>query len=253
MEATTPNQPNSTGRLLLASASAGVIATALTHPLDTWAVHRMLNRPVELKLSVLYRGVGPACLQSAAMYGAMLGSFGYCREHLGWSMLISAMVSAVPESLVKGPLETLKNVRQIGGVGSVPLRLMARGTLGMLAREIPGNVAYFGSYELVRGTPKEVEVWKNDEGRRAEEAVHTMSIASLSRSPFIAGVAAATAFTALVYPIDAMRAQMIVNNVPLTPAGLATLRPTYRGALPYLTRVVFLTGFLFSTFEYMRG
>ena len=75
---------------------------------------------------------------------------------------------------------------------------------------------------------------------------------TLMHHPFVAGIAAASAFTALVFPIDAMRAQMVVENIPLTKAGLLKLRPTYQGVLPYWTRVVFLTGSLFSTYEYMK-
>ena len=75
---------------------------------------------------------------------------------------------------------------------------------------------------------------------------------TLMHHPFVAGIAAASAFTALVFPIDAMRAQLVVENIPLTKAGLLKLQPTYQGVLPYWTRVVFLTGSLFSTYEYMK-
>merc|ERR1712166_1067322 len=149
VEGSPPTTTSSPGRLLVASAGAGVVATAISHPLDTWAIHRMVGKPLHLSPANLYRGIGPACLQAVAIYGAMLGSFAVMREHLGYSMVVSAMVAAVPEGLVKGPLEALKNLRQTKT--PVSGRVLAVGTVGMLCRELPGNVAYFGAYEAVRG------------------------------------------------------------------------------------------------------
>ena len=204
-----------------ASGAAGIFATVLTHPLDTFVVHRQTGRRLgSWSLPVLYRGVGPATAQAAVIYGAMIGTYEWFRQKKQFSIPAAAALSAVPESLVKGPLECLKNLKQTGrrlpGTAAGRLRLLCLATLAMCAREVPGNVAYFGSYELAR---------------------------ERNFGPLASGATAGAAFTALVYPIDAIRTQVI--------SGCARLKPTYAGCLPYLVRAVTITSVLFASYEYV--
>ncbi len=211
--------------LLIGSASvAGVFATVLTHPLDTWAVHRqtgkMLPRPWRMRY--LFKGVGPAVGQATLIYGAMLGTYEMMRQDFGFSITLAAAASAIPESLVKGPLEAIKNLTQCGlslprtiGGGA---RLFTIGFVGMCAREIPGNIAYFYTYEKMRANER--------------------------FAPFVSGVGAATAFTVVAFPLDALRSQAVTKS---------KLRYTWHGVGPYWIRGIFVTGSLFAAYEHLIG
>ena len=216
--------------IFAASSAAGVTATVATHPLDTIVVHKQTGRALPAGIwrqpRVLYRGLGPACLQAVAIYGAMLGTYEIARQKYHLGVVAAAAVSAVPEALVKGPLETVKNLRQTKIAhprGGLALTL-ARGTAAMMAREIPGNIAYFWAYEAVRG-----------DGRPQH--------APWYRRPLAAGCAAGTAFALAVYPIDSARTQIVTGR------RLRDVRPTYRGFLPYLCRATSLTAVLFWAYE----
>jgi len=95
------------------AALAGVLATAVTHPLDTAAVFRQTGRALPVSIGLYYRGPGPACIQGALIYGAILGGYEVLRG-IGWNLIPAAAASALPESLVRGPLDALKNLRQTG-------------------------------------------------------------------------------------------------------------------------------------------
>ena len=204
------------------AALAGVFAVACTHPVDTWVVHRQTSRTLELRPSILYRGLYPALGQAALIYGVMLGTYEHLSSTYGCSPAVAGALSAIPESIIKGPLEGIKNNKQTNRP-ALPAGFAARldflfwSTSGMLLREIPGNVAYFCTYEYCR---KKHEL-----------------------SPFVSGAAAATAFTALVYPLDALRAQKITGKVPMF---------TLKGVVPYWIRGMLVTGILFATYEKLK-
>ena len=156
----------------------------------------------------------------------MLGTYEIAREHFGLGVAAAALASAVPESMVKGPLETLKNLSQTAvRPVSLPATLF-RGTAAMLLREVPGNVAYFWTYERIRGEGRHASHW--------------------TRSPLLAGVGAGAAFALAVYPIDSIRAQVV------TGCQWRDVRPSYRGFGPYIVRAMAITGALFGTYERVR-
>ena len=64
-------------------------------------------------MTQLYRGIGPACLQATMIYGAMLGTYEIARQDFGLSVYTAAATAAIPESMVKGPMEAIKNRSQI--------------------------------------------------------------------------------------------------------------------------------------------
>jgi len=203
---------------LIVSGAAGVVATVITHPLDTWTVHLQTGRPIKLRPSVLYRGLTPACLQASIIYTAFLGSYDYVRRELDCSVLLAASASAVPESLVKGPLETLKNLHQTKQAfpptmaGSAQLAL--KGTMALLCRELPGNMAYFTSYD-----------WMRRHGYNA----------------FLGGAVAGACFTFASYPIETMRTQLVTGK---------KIRPTIRGIGPFTTRAMVVTAVLLQTYDW---
>ena len=166
---------------------AGVVATFMTHPLDTYVVHKMTDRPIDVRLKNLYRGVVPACGQAVLIYGAMLGTYEVARD-CGFGIVVASTLAAFPESAVKGPLEAVKNRKQTSKPWPKNVfgrfRILGLGTFGMLCREVPGNIAYFTAYETARR-----ENCSPLQGRSRRE---------VSR--------------AVAYPIDAMRTQFVTGR-----------------------------------------
>lgn len=199
------------------SAFSGVVAAAVTHPLNTLGVHKQTGRKIQCRPSLLYRGLGPACLQASLVYSIFLGSYDCAHGQLGCSVTVAAVASAVAESAVNGPLETLKNLRQTGQ--KLPLLVSARasillkGSLGLLCREIPGNEVYFCSYE-----------WTRFKGLNA----------------LLGGVVAGACFTAVTFPLDSMRVQLVTGR---------PVWPTFRGFGPLLLEATVETAVLFSVYE----
>ena len=97
-------------------------------------------------------------------------------------------------------------------------RNLVQGALGTLCREVPGNIAYFHTYDAVR---------------------------SRGGGPFLAGLATGAAYSVICAPIESVRAQLVT--------GVRPLRPTYRGTLPYFTRCITVTGFLQLFYELFLG
>lgn len=203
---------------LIVSGAAGVVATVITHPLDTWTVHLQTGRQIELRPRVLYRGLTPACLQASIIYTAFLGSYDYVRRELDCSVLLAASASALPESLVKGPLETLKNLHQTKRALPKTLKgraqLALKGTMALVCRELPGNMAYFTSYD-----------WVRQQGYNA----------------FLGGAVAGACFTFASYPIETMRSQLVTGK---------KIRPTMRGIGPFITRAMVVTAVLLQTYDW---
>ena len=204
------------------AAAAGVVAVAVTHPLDTWAVHRQTNRTLpSLSPRVLYRGIVPATLQAGIIYGVMIGTYEHLRSEKGVSVAAAAALSAVPESMVKGPLESLKNLKQTTRMtpklfSVKALQLLGIGFGACLAREVPGNVAYFWCYE---------------EARRS------------NLNPALSGALAATGFTLCSYPLEVFRAQIVTQS---------PMQVTMQGIGPYLLQGIAVTACLFTSYEFFN-
>ena len=217
----TPTAGGGAATSAMYAAAAGVVAVAVTHPLDTWVVYQQTGRrlpSVRASPGVLFRGLPPALVQASIIYGAMLGSYEWLRGEHGVSVVAAAALSAIPESMVKGPLEAVKNMRQtqqcLPRLPSVAaLRLAGVGFAACLARELPGNIAYFYSYEEAR--------------RRGWGTV-------------VAGAAAATGFALCSYPFEVLRAQLVTG---------AKREWTLRGMGPYLLRGIAVTSCLFTAYE----
>jgi hypothetical protein len=252
-------------------AAAGIFATILTHPLDTATVLRQTKQQGQLVgwrkgsfkegAQLFYRGLGPALFQASLIYGVMFGVYETLRTPSrndtdggssggsggdrgrcgwGWGLIPTAMAVALPEAAVKGPLESLKNLRQTKSVhlprGTPVIRsllaspaltgILLKGTALMVAREIPGNLAYFGGFEAVRGAPPR------------QPAPLCTQLAG--------GAAAATCFTICLFPVDSFRAQ-VVTGIPWKMA-----RPSYRGVGFYWCRAVAFTSILFAGWETAR-
>jgi hypothetical protein len=196
------------GHAFVCSAIAGVLSTAIAHPFDTIAVYMSTNRPLPHSCSSLYRGLGPAIFQGAVIYGALLGGYETLLS-LGLPMLIASALSAVPESLLRGPFEAIKNLQQTEHVPDGGWKGRARtiliGTLGTLGREVPGNIVYWHTQSYVR---------------------------SHGGASWLAGAITGVTYTLAVYPIESMRTQMVT--------GVKKMRPNYRGLGSYFIRAVLM-------------
>lgn len=202
------------------AAVAGVLAMAITHPLDTWSVFRQTGRPLPKNPLAFFRGLGPAALQGAFIYSVMLGGYEALRGW-GWSLPAAAAACSVPESLFRGPLEAIKNLRQTSYSPGGPLKVAATiavGTLGTLAREIPGNITYFTTYEFAQ---------------------------SRGAGAALAGAVTGAAYTVVCYPIETVRTQVVT--------GVKSPWPTFRGVGPYLGRSVLITVCVQQFYELLLG
>jgi hypothetical protein len=199
----------------VASAVAGSVSVAALHPLDTIVVHLQSGKgaPLLYRPAVLYRGATYAMLNGAACNSTMFGAYETIRA-AGIGNNAAAALAGVPESLVKGPLLAMQNLKQIGVQPMLLSLPVLKGTGAMMLREVPGNVIFFGTYRYLTGP----EPWQQG----------------------LAGAAAAAAFTAAVYPLDAIRVQIVTSS---------PLRWTYDGALLYGLRVSLLSGILFAAYE----
>lgn len=207
-------------RTVACASAAGTLATLLTHPLDTWAVAMQTGRTLPANPAAYLRGIGPAAVQGAAVYGCMLGGFEALLAS-GLSLTAAAALAAFPEAAFRGPLEAIKNLKQTGQAmpkGAKALgALLATGTAGTLAREVPGNIAYFTTQDAAR---------------------------SAGCGPWVAGLLMGATYTASVYPLESVRAQVVCG------AALVDARPTMKGCGPFAARACLLTGFV--TFFYDR-
>jgi len=207
-------------RDLVNSAAAGVGATIVTHPFDTWAMHRQTGRQLPTRPMAFFRGLGPACLQAAAIYGVLIGGFELMHSSWGWSVFAASAASALPESVVRGPLEAMKSIQQAGVTGMGRQQYISaffKGTLGTLMREVPGNTTYFCTYMWVR---------------------------SKDAHPWVAGALTGAVYTIVGQPIESMRAQIVTG---------AKVQPTLRGIGPYMVRNILVVAFTQLFYEGFAG
>ena len=89
-----------------------------------------------------------------------------------------------------------------------------KGTVAMLAREIPGNLVYFGIYRKCTG--------------------------ETLKERLLAGAFAGAGFSVVVYPLDALRSQVVTS---------AKIQLSYKGVGWYVIRVSSLTSVFFAGYE----
>jgi hypothetical protein len=164
------------------AAAAAACATAVTHPLDTLITQAQAG--VQWTPRALYRGFALACAGNALSYGLLIGIYSSWRES-GHDLATAAAASACAESVLRGPFDALKVLRQIG-VETGKARAVVKGTLATLARELPGNVVYFSTYETLRGPTF------------LEQA--------------FAGFAAGAAIAAVGFPLDTLRVRWVARQ-----------------------------------------
>jgi hypothetical protein len=194
--------------LFAGSALAGGIATFCTHPLDTMLVRRQCGQAGGLLAAGLWRGVVPATAGGFLFFGQMQFTYGLL-VGAGLGPAAAGAASGLGEALLRGPIESIKNLRQTGCViaNSGLSRLLVKGTAAMACREIPGNAVYFAAFATA------MEAQKRGPDTFAGNA--------------IAGACAGTAWALLLHPVDALRVQYVTDK---------PLQLTYRGIGPAIVR-----------------
>ena len=154
------------------------------------------------------------------MYGLLLGTYESFRAD-GWSLPLASVISTLPESIVRGPLEAIKNMQQTlrKPSGTELAMVLLKGTVGTWVRETPGNLVYFSSFDYFR---KYTDV-----------------------STLTAGAATGALLAAAVYPIEAMRTQYVT--------GIRPIRPTFRGGLPYMGRSITMVAGTMVAYKLISG
>jgi len=184
-----------------ASSFSGFIAAVIAHPLNTWGLLHQIGQRWQVRPSLLYRGVGTACLHYSVSYGLSMGVYDYARTN-ECSTTVAAALSGFFEAVVNGPFETLTNRRQTGLrlplTSSARMSVLMKGTCAALLREAPGAQVYYHSYE-----------WSQLKGLNT----------------FLGGAIAGACCTACVFPLDSVRAQLVTGR---------PIRPTFRGMGPIM-------------------
>ena len=109
-------------------------------------------------------------------------------------------------------------------------RFVAKGTMAMACREVPGNAVYFCAFTAA------VEA-QRQQSRATDGATDTFLGNAL------AGCCAGTAWSLCVHPIDALRVQYVTGR---------PLKLTYCGIAPAVTRASLSATIFFATFGEVR-
>eukprot|EP00545_Synedropsis_sp_CCMP1620_P001389 CAMPEP_0119013838 /NCGR_PEP_ID=MMETSP1176-20130426/9067_1 /TAXON_ID=265551 /ORGANISM="Synedropsis recta cf, Strain CCMP1620" /LENGTH=288 /DNA_ID=CAMNT_0006966959 /DNA_START=111 /DNA_END=977 /DNA_ORIENTATION=+ len=138
---------------------------------DTFGALR--NIYVKEGVKGLYRGVSAPLIAAVPAFAITFWSYDVAknslRRHAGTEeltikqTLIAGAFSGIPLAAVVGPSERIKCLMQVGGHNSFVgcarevyreggLRSIFRGCGATMLRDVPGNAAYFGSYEIFKRT-----------------------------------------------------------------------------------------------------
>lgn len=223
----------------------------------------------------IYAGVTPSVAAQVTENAILFMAYGYCQKAVMWmtnthrnedlslfslaccGSLASAFAALglTPTELVKCRLQVQHVAMQSQGLAQAEFRgpldcalkiLRAEGVPGLyrglastLLRELPGNFAMFGGYELVShlltpaGTRREdLSIWRN----------------------VCAGALGGASFWAVAYPLDFVKSRVQVSSSKVSIPGLIadTLRNEgigrmYRGFTPCVARAFPANGALFAT------
>jgi len=170
----------------------------------------------------LYRGLATPLLGSMAEISTLMTTYNLIKRLLGekpdapplnlWQLVVASGGAGVGVSFVLAPVELIKcrlqvqnNAMYKGPRFNGPLdviyktakkeglRGLTRGMGGTLAREIPGNVAWFGTYEFVCNSFKTTE----DEEEKLPHYVY-----------MLAGACAGMAYWTIPYPADTVKSRI---------------------------------------------
>ena len=265
---------------ILAGSIGGAVAKVFEHPLDTLKTRMQTSRPSVGALALaqrttvasLYRGLGAPLLASGCENAILFTSFNATarlihdggRDDMPFPrVLLAASVSAVAVSHLLTPVEYVKVRMQSapllanpgasarGSIACVADAISRRGVAGlykghcaMLAREVPGNVAWFSGYELA------ARALTPPNRRRSELATCA------------AGACAGMAYWAVPYPVDTVKSSIVAGThglpagVPPTLANVARklyadggLRALYRGCPLTVARAAPGNAILFTVYE----
>ncbi|KAH8059446.1 hypothetical protein JL722_5475 [Aureococcus anophagefferens] len=245
---------------ILAGSIGGAVAKVFEHPLDTLKTRMQTSRPTVGALALaqrttvasLYRGLGAPLLASGCENAILFTSFNATarlihdgeRDDMPFTrVLLAASVSAVAVSHLLTPVEYVKVRLQSAPLLANPgaalvaacadaisrrRRRPLQGHCAMLAREVPGNVAWFSGYEL---------------------AARALTPANRRRSELAtcaAGAFAGMAYWAVPYPVDTVKSSIVAGTHGLPRASRRPWRTSRKalrrrrsaGAVPLLPLTV---------------
>ena len=135
------------------------------------------------------------------------------RVHSATSSSPALTPNGVAETIARGPLEAVKNMVQLQQ--RINLRRVAKASGVMLCREVPGNIAYFTTYEMARAH---------------------------GAGALVSGALAGVTFAFLTFPIDTIRTQVAAGQRP---------RPSYRGVSGFALRIGGYGALMFAFNEFL--
>eukprot|EP00667_Euglena_gracilis_P012644 EG_transcript_12986 len=228
----------------------------------------------------IYAGVTPSVAAQVTENAILFMAYGYCQKAVMWATgvkrnedlsLLSlaccgSMASAfaalglTPTELVKCRLQVQHIAMQSEGMAKAQFRgpvdcafqiLKAEGLPGLyrglsstLLRELPGNFAMFGGYELISylltpagQRPEDLSTWRH----------------------VCAGALGGASFWIVAYPLDFVKSRIQVSSAKISVAGLIRdtlknegIRYMYRGFTPCVARAFPANGALFATVAWTK-
>lgn len=171
-----------------------------------------------------YRGVPTPLLGSMAEISCLMTSYGFAKRFLGerpgtelpmWKLALAGGFAGVGVSAVLTPVELVKCRMQVqhsaayqgpkytGALNCIMQTVKSdgpqglfRGMFGTLCREIPGNVAWFGVYELMASK------FRDEDG-------HVAPVGSI-----VAGASAGVAYWTVPFPADTVKTRIQTTSKP---------------------------------------
>ena len=162
-------------------AIGGFLNVVVGHPIDCVKVrlqtaspgHSMANvvRQIASSPGGFYMGVSAPLVAVVPAFAMTFGSYEFSKQYLYGTtvseklrldqLAVCGGVTGFFLGMVLGPLERIKCLMQVRGSGTFQstliecyraggLRSIFRGTVLCIARDVPGNAAYFGTYEGIR-------------------------------------------------------------------------------------------------------
>ena len=142
--------------------TAGACGVVVSHPFDTIKTALQTRKPIEMKPSVLYRGIGPAIIGVGWEKSVVFSTYHIAKSKVKTKSVeldnfLSGGFSGLCASLVVTPTERLKILYQTGTkpeLNQLTPKYLYKGFVPTASREIPGFAIYFTVFEYLKAGRK---------------------------------------------------------------------------------------------------
>lgn len=201
---------------------ASAIQTISMYPLDTLKIYNQSNKCVRnIGISCVYKGIKYPLLFDILGGSLLFGTYynlkkeGYCSE-------VSSIITGIIIGGVLTPIEIYKTKKQIGIDSYIS---PAKGFHLCAMREIVGNYIYFDTYDDLR---------------------------KYNFQPCLAGGISGGLMWTVIYPIDYIKTNYIINSIDIRQFIKQNYRNLYNGYKYCILRAVPANMILFEVYEFVN-